>query len=306
MPVVSKAAIANPMAMTVPRENLQKLMNKYWVGGIVCARGWPSVFEAVSKVNHDDVWIRFIHKTQVERWDVHDGIKMPLECKLQMEMGENCGILKAVEVLDLNHGYALIVKKPKTAVTLEEYLEMNGPMTDAQAKAVFKRLIDILSSVMWDWGVLHGNLNCSKVLVSEYNNEVHLIDFQHSTLFGDGEGSVKVATEEYQPPEGKIEGRATESGNLAWALGVILYQMLHATTPFPKGTNATKKSTVLCSDNVMADCKHLIKMCLEHDPDKRTGIRGIHNHTWLEELKKNPNHGKPSVWIPHYVTDSDC
>lgn len=100
-----------------------------------------------------------------------------------------------------------------------------------------------------------------------------------------------VGTEDYIAPE-MIKGTGHDFGVDWWALGVLLYEMAHASTPF---SGATSKETFrnvlnrepafpgLTSESLLSD---LIKQLLVKDPSHRLGANGC-----ASEVKAHPFFG---------------
>jgi serine/threonine protein kinase len=76
-----------------------------------------------------------------------------------------------------------------------------------------------------------------------------------------------------------------------WALGVLLYELLHSFAPFPaKNLEEMREKIQLgfyeLGSNFSKDLKGLIIDLLQFDPDQRPSISNIMNHPWMEKMKK--------------------
>ena len=100
---------------------------------------------------------------------------------------------------------------------------------------------------------------------------------------------------------GRLEYRAPEmvlgSGHSfpvdIWALGVLLYELLHGVPPWTASNDSDKTEQILacdyaCSPSLTADAKNLISSLLTLDPESRPSISQVFLHPWLqssEDLK---------------------
>ena len=74
-----------------------------------------------------------------------------------------------------------------------------------------------------------------------------------------------------------------------WALGVLLYEMLHSHAPF-KGKSATEVQEAMLAGTyslakpLSEEVKHLINGILQLSPDKRLTIPEILAHPWMTKM----------------------
>ncbi|ORZ06616.1 kinase-like domain-containing protein [Absidia repens] len=99
-----------------------------------------------------------------------------------------------------------------------------------------------------------------------------------------------VGTEEYIAPE-VIKGSGHTSSVDWWTLGILIYEMLYATTPF-KGPNRNETFTRILDDDIIFSdqspplsdsCQHLILMLLQKEECKRLG-----SQAGASEIKTHP------------------
>jgi len=85
-----------------------------------------------------------------------------------------------------------------------------------------------------------------------------------------------IGTAEYISPEMINEGKCGVAGDL-WALGCMLYQFFHGTTPFQAQTqhlvlqNIVDKKMAEISPTLNENAKDLISKLLDYDPQRRIG-----------------------------------
>lgn len=77
-----------------------------------------------------------------------------------------------------------------------------------------------------------------------------------------------------------------------WALGILLYEMVHGDAPYGEDTPiAEKMDYIKCNkefdydDNLTVDLLDLIKSILNPDPESRIGLDGVFNHPWMKKFE---------------------
>lgn len=149
-------------------------------------------------------------------------------------------------------------------------------------------------------------------LNSNYKSELFL---DTKTCFDGFRTNSFVGTEEYIAPE-VIKGKGHTETVDWWTLGILLYEMLFATTPF-KGFDCKKtfanilRNDVKFLDNqsISSNCKNLIKLLLIKDENKRlgsnSGASDIKNHIFFKNTQwALLRHQNPPM-IPVFIFNDD-
>lgn len=76
-----------------------------------------------------------------------------------------------------------------------------------------------------------------------------------------------------------------------WALGVLIYELLHGCAPFKGKTfnevqKKIEKGDVKFSESVSQTAKYLICKVLQANPSKRISIDDITSHAWMIAMSK--------------------
>lgn len=76
-----------------------------------------------------------------------------------------------------------------------------------------------------------------------------------------------------------------------WALGVLLYEMVHGFAPFRGDSVSEVKERMLkgsyeLSDSLSESLKQLITEMLKFDPEERIALKDILSHQWVREMQE--------------------
>jgi serine/threonine protein kinase len=95
----------------------------------------------------------------------------------------------------------------------------------------------------------------------------------------------------YLPPEVLIDQVPANPGVDIWAMGCILYRLIHGYAPFDGSTKLHIMERIInneCEINpkvekeVTPECIDLIKRMLTKDPKERINMLEVSNHVWLK------------------------
>jgi serine/threonine protein kinase len=79
-----------------------------------------------------------------------------------------------------------------------------------------------------------------------------------------------------------------------WALGILLYEMVHGDAPYGEDTPIAEKMDYIkknkefeYDENLSVDLLDLIKAILVPDPEKRMSLKKVFNHPWMKNFEQN-------------------
>jgi serine/threonine protein kinase/Tol biopolymer transport system component len=207
-------------------------------------------------------------RTRLEREArVIAGLNHPHICALH-DVGSDQGI--DYLVLEYCEGNTLAERLSRGPLKLREVLQTGAQIADALSRAHRE-------------GVVHRDVKPSNVMLTA--SGVKLLDFglarQNATVTATDVtaslGGALIGTVAYMAPEVLAGGESDERSDL-FALGVVLYEMLTGTLPFPGETSATVMAAILEKEprplrdvqpGIPPALERLIATCLAKDPRQR-------------------------------------
>ena len=179
----------------------------------------------------------------------------------------------------------------------QEYLENGNLLSyfnskqDIDEDTIKKLFIQILYAVQYlhnEIKVIHRDLKMENILLDQ-NNNVRITDFGLCCpIINDkksSDESMNGGSPAYVAPELILGQKYTESVDV-WALGIILFAMVHTYLPYddPNLNRLFRKIislNVKCKKDLNPQIADLIERMLEKDPEKRITISQIIEHPWV-------------------------
>ena len=177
---------------------------------------------------------------------------------------------------------------------LKECRAQRVGLPEAQAVAIARQLTDALRHIHAH-GVVHRDVKPENVLFKTHqHDQVKLCDFGFAKVCGSRRLRTICGTPTYMAPE--INGREPYVGPPVdlWALGALLYEVLHARPAFhgstleQLGMRIIKASHAPFSTSVSAKGKAFIKAMLQPEPNLRSSAEHLRVHPWINEEIKTP------------------
>jgi len=205
----------------------------------------------------------------------------------------NC--ISLLEAIETNTRIYLIMNLAENGDLLE-YIRERGPMSDDEARRLFKQLITAIE-YFHGLGVVHRDLKCENLLLDlSYNLVVSDFGFARGQPINAETGKRRLSqtfcgSYAYAPPE-ILRGIAYD-GAIAdiWSVGVVLYTMVSASLPFDDSNLKTLLEQVMrvvhfsSRKKITLEVKDLIQRILQPSIEKRLTIKGIKDHCWYKGEK---------------------
>ncbi len=163
-------------------------------------------------------------------------------------------------------------------------------------KVLWKYMSDVASGLAYlhscNPPIIHQDIKPANVLIDS-NGNFAITDFGISAKMDNGTKNcyddANSGTLVYMAPERFLENAIPQPESDIWALGATLYEIVTGDVPF--GNNGGKAQlegqvTPAIKENIPKDLKRLIYSCLDKDPKKRPGAKGIAEFIINKRLKK--------------------
>ena len=172
---------------------------------------------------------------------------------------------------------------------LRKILSEQGKLPRDRALRIAMGVCDALDYIH-SQGVVHRDLKPENIMVDD-QDRVKLIDFGIASLAGArrltfGKLSQVVGTPDYISPE-QVKGKRGDARSDIYAAGVMLYEMLTGTTPFPGDNPFTVMNNRLVNNpipprekdpGISAELQEILYRALERDPKNR--YAKAHEFSW--------------------------
>lgn len=142
-----------------------------------------------------------------------------------------------------------------------------------------------------DHQIIHRDLKPENLLLSQKDN-VKICDFGWCVKSNQTR-TTYCGTLDYMAPEMLLERGHSFQVDL-WAMGVLLYELLHGYPPFRSMDATEKRRQILKSeldfaDDIDKDAQDLIKRLIKFRPEDRISINEILTHKWIQKYAKTEN-----------------
>jgi tRNA A-37 threonylcarbamoyl transferase component Bud32 len=149
-------------------------------------------------------------------------------------------VLEVTDFGVLSDGRPFMVMERLSGESLDQRLDRGGALP-ARTALLVAREIAVALEAAHAAGVVHNDLKPSNiVLFSSSTDEaprLKLVDFGAASVAGDGDADdLTIGTPHYMAPE-RVVGKAADQRSDVYALGIMIFEMLHGQVPFTGGTN---------------------------------------------------------------------
>ena len=196
-------------------------------------------------------------------------------------------IIKLIESFEDTQKLYIILEYAEGG-NLFELIKQNGKLPESQARSIQYQSV-LAVQYLTENSIVHRDIKPENILIGE-EGSIKLCDFGWCVK-GQELRSTFCGTIDYMAPE-MIKNQKHSYEVDVWALGVLLYEMLHGYPPF-RGSRESEKyfNIVNCkfsfAEWVSDEAQDLILKMIQKDPKKRIKVKQILNHPFFKCDEKN-------------------
>eukprot|EP00038_Savillea_parva_P018638 m.24678 g.24678 ORF g.24678 m.24678 type:complete len:682 (-) comp4179_c0_seq1:124-2169(-) len=258
----------------------EQTINHYTLGKTVGKGNFAKVKIAHHTLTGAEVAIKIVDKTSLNESSM---AKLKREVDIMKQM-DHPNIVKLYQVIDTDTTLYLVMEYAAGGEVFD-YLVDHGRMQEKDARLKFRQIVSAVE-YCHARGVIHRDLKAENLLLDADMN-IKIADFGFSNTFKPGDqldtfcGSPPYAAPElfrglkYNGPEVDV-----------WSLGVILYTLVSGSLPFDGQSLKELRDRVLRGKYripfyMSQECEKLLKQFLAVSPQKRTSLRDVMDHEWM-------------------------
>uniref|UniRef100_A0A8C2HIS9 non-specific serine/threonine protein kinase n=1 Tax=Cyprinus carpio TaxID=7962 RepID=A0A8C2HIS9_CYPCA len=191
-------------------------------------------------------------------------------------------IIKLHHWIEKKRSFVLIMEYPKPCSTLHQYITCSDDMNEGKARWLISQLVQAVKHCV-DRGVFHGDIHTGNILVTNPSLELKLIDFGCAYPIS----SEGLLSSEYRgaplftPPEVIRHSKYHADPAYVWAIGVVLFEILHGFLPFGN-QDEILRDYVKAKPTLSSACHDLIFQCLIRNPANRLTLEHLEEHRWFK------------------------
>ncbi|XP_039623938.1 serine/threonine-protein kinase pim-2-like [Polypterus senegalus] len=266
------------------------LLQKYVLGSTLGKGAYGEVRRAKRKADSIDVAVKisFLNDTDMLE-EPNQKEELPAEVVLLKRVCASPACPSIIQMLDyvITPTYVIIVLQLlKSCMDLCQFLyKKKRVLGEEKVRLAFRQIVGAFLHCHTR-GVLHNDIKLENILYQPGTGRIKLIDFGYGDILHDHDYTYPPGALQYQPPEWIVYSRYRAEPCTVWALGVVLFELLHGFLPFQE-----EHQIVLCEldcfSSISEGSEDLIRKCLCPEPSDRLTLYGIWMHPWL---RTNSNH----------------
>ncbi|XP_067277842.1 uncharacterized protein [Pseudorasbora parva] len=228
----------------------------YNVGEMIGSGGFGRVFKGTRKFDGKKVAIKQMSKIDNNRYLDIPGHPEPLvtEVALLLMMRQepmSPYIIRLYDWFEHPRTFSLIMEFPEPCESLLDFIIRDPQMDETTARVIMRQAVLAVQHCI-EHGVFHNDVHVQNFLVKTNTLELKLIDFGSGQLLcADGyERKLYRGILDYCPPEVFTESRFHAVPTNVWSLGVLLYEMVNACSPFANKMEITQAKVKFQNSNL--------------------------------------------------------
>ena len=167
---------------------------------------------------------------------------------------------------------------------LYEYIKLNrNGLKEVDA---FKYFYQVIAAILFlhEHNIIHRDIKPENLLLTD-EDIIKLCDFGWSKEIDLAKRSTFCGTVEYMAPE-IVNNENYDLGIDIWSLGILLYELIHGFSPFNAKNSheimlKIKEHKIIYYKTISDECKHLIEVLLNPNPEQRIKVKDIFTHCFI-------------------------
>lgn len=268
------ARLRGPIMSSASSDHLigQRLEERYVLEQLVGHGGMSKIYKALDLRLHRTVAVKILNENYAAQPEVRKRFAS------EAVIAANLSHPNVLRVLDHNVSGQLVylVMEYVQGQNLHELINARGRLTPRQTLSLLEKICRGLAAAHTE-EIVHRDIKPANVLISS-RGQVHIADFGLARAASAHTQSLTLwATLHYASPE-LVSGQPADARSDIYAVGVMIYQMLTGTLPYPDASLPALMNHQLNSEtplpsalvpHLAQDLDELVRFCTEKDPENR-------------------------------------
>eukprot|EP01017_Pseudomicrothorax_dubius_P039578 TRINITY_DN608_c0_g3_i1.p1 TRINITY_DN608_c0_g3~~TRINITY_DN608_c0_g3_i1.p1 ORF type:complete len:277 (+),score=58.21 TRINITY_DN608_c0_g3_i1:126-956(+) len=267
----------------------ESIKDFYRFGDDIGEGSFAVVKKAVRKDTNVEYAVKIVDKTMLESDD-----QMLLQSEVDiLSQIDHPNIVKLYECYDEKTKFYMVMELMEGGELFDRIVDSQG-MPEREAASIIRTVVDAVR-YCHSMGIAHRDLKPENLLLSSKDPNKSIIkisDFGLARIYNNTLMSTACGTPGYLAPE-VIAGGGYDLSIDYWSIGVILFVMLSAETPFSGDTNEELFNKIKGAKfnfdspkwaEVSKEAQDLITKLLVVDPKQRLSAEGILGHPWMKKF----------------------
>ena len=271
------------------------LGDQYRVGGVIGHGAYSVVYECTDIITHNRYAVKVLNKAQVRRSDMEEAFER--EAMALKSLTQCPFVTRAVDILQSTRNYYVVMDLADRGSLLQHVVKTNGGrgLPPPAVRRYFQQMMQGLRH-MHSLDIVHRDIKPENLLLDQWR-AVKISDFGFAAKAGVERRLYRqCGTPQYVAPEvlHSTDGYVGQYADI-WSAGVTLYVMLCGQLPFAAHDNDRLYELIQVGDYpppkradglapVCPSALHLLRCCLDVDPQRRWTAERILKHPFLQGL----------------------
>lgn len=271
------------------KSSIQTPLDKYEITNEILGTGSYGEVKLIKNKSTFELFaLKLIDKKSLEEEKIpHDLILREISVHKTLS---HPNIIKLIESFEDPHKLYIILEYAEGG-NLFELIKQNGKLPESQARSIQHQSV-LAVQYLTENSIVHRDIKPENILIGQ-EGSIKLCDFGWCVK-GQELRSTFCGTIDYMAPE-MVKNQKHSHEVDVWALGVLLYEMLHGYPPFRASRESEKYFNIVnCkfsfAEWVSEEAQDLILKMIQKDPKKRIKVKEILNHSFFKCDEKSESY----------------